>query len=78
MHVVLYTYSTCSFCSRAKELLDGLGVEYVEEVLDGDRAMLARLRRLTGESAMPYTMIDGEFVGGLAKLEALAAAGAFE
>lgn len=74
-HVLLYTYSTCSFCDRARALLDGLGVDYEEQSLDGDREMVARLRALSGENAMPYAMVDGEVIGGLAKLEELARAG---
>ena len=69
VHVLLYTYSTCSFCARAKALLDRRGMPYTERVLDGDRDTLARLAKLFGASAMPYVMVDGEPVGGLAELE---------
>ena len=75
MHVLLYTYSTCSFCARARDLLDERGIEYEEQVLDGDRPMLARLRALFGRATMPYVMIDGEPIGGLEELESLAREG---
>lgn len=71
MHVQLYTYSTCSHCARARELLDARGIEYREESLDGNRDLLARLRQLFGKSTMPFVLIDGEPVGGLVELEEL-------
>ena len=75
MHVLLYTYSTCSFCARAKELLERNGIGFDERALDGDRAAGERLAKLFGQTAMPYVMIDGEPIGGLAELERLVAAG---
>ena len=69
VHVLLYTYSTCSFCARAKTLLERNGVDYDERVLDGDRKTLQRLAALFGGATMPYVMIDGEPVGGLGQLE---------
>jgi glutaredoxin len=69
MHVLLYTWSTCSFCARAKALLGQHGIAYVERALDGDRAQARRLARLFGSPTMPYVLIDGEPLGGLAELE---------
>lgn len=77
MHVLLYTYSTCSFCARARALLERNGVPYDERVLDGDRSTLQRLAKLFGAATMPYVMIDGEVLGGLAELEDLERAGRF-
>ena len=75
MHAFLYTWSTCSFCQRAKELLDRHGVEWDEHVLDGDRALAQRLARSFGQATMPYVLLDDEPIGGLKELEALAAQG---
>lgn len=75
MHVLLYTWSTCSFCARAKELLAARGVAYDEQSLDGDRARRDRLAGLFGKPTMPYVMVDGEPVGGLPELERMLAAG---
>lgn len=68
--VLLYTWSTCAFCKRAKELLDGRGVAWSERPLDGDRALADRLTAQLGRPAMPFAMVDGELVGGLEELEA--------
>ncbi|MDA1267147.1 MAG: glutaredoxin domain-containing protein [Planctomycetota bacterium] len=71
MHVVLYTWSTCSFCARARDLLEARGLPYDETPLDGDRAMVTRLTKLFGRACMPFVLVDGEPVGGVDDLEAL-------
>ena len=63
------TWSTCSFCARAKELLGQHGIAYVERALDGDREQAQRLAQLFGSPTMPYVLLDGEPLGGLAELE---------
>lgn len=72
---VLYTWSSCGFCARAKALLDAHGVSWEERVLDGDRGRAEQLARAFGLATMPYVLLDGELVGGLAELEALAERG---
>lgn len=69
MHVVLYTWSTCRFCARAKALLEERGVGYDEHRLDGDRSMVARLTELFGRPVMPFVLVDGEPLGGVRELE---------
>lgn len=75
MEAILYTWSTCGHCRRAKELLAAHGVPFTERVLDGDRTTAARLARTFGRPTMPYVLLDGEPLGGLAELEELAARG---
>lgn len=70
MDLLLYTWSTCDFCRRAKALLEARGVPYREQVLDGDRALAERLSAQVGRPAMPIALVDGELVGGLEELEA--------
>lgn len=76
MQALLYTWSSCSFCARAKALLDRHGVAWTEQVLDGDRARARQLARTFGQATMPYVLLDGEPIGGLRELEELAARGA--
>lgn len=73
MHVVLYTWSSCSHCARARELLALHRVPFDERGLDGDRALQARLARLFGRATMPFVLVDGEPLGGLAELQELLA-----
>ena len=68
-HVLLYTWSTCSFCARAKELLKDRDVDFDERALDGDRKRADQLAKLFGAPAMPYVLVDGEPLGGLEDLE---------
>ena len=75
MEVLLYTWSSCSFCKRAKEILDRHGVSWTEKVMDGDRAMAERLAKTFGRATMPSILLDGELVGGLEDLEAMAERG---
>ena len=71
MRALLYTWSHCSFCARAREILERHGIEYREEVLDGRKAELRRLQRLFGKRTVPLLVLDGERVGGLEELEEL-------
>lgn len=57
-------------------MLDRRGIAWEERVLDGDRALSARLEKLFGgRSVMPFVLIDGEPVGGLTELERLIESG---
>jgi len=75
MHLLLYTWSSCSFCARASALLDEHGVTYETRPVDGDRALVERLARLFGKRTMPFVLLDGEPYGGLEELERGLAAG---
>lgn len=75
VRAILYTWTTCDFCRRAKELLEARGVAYTERVLDGDRKLAERLAAQFGRRTMPYVLLDGEPIGGLEELERLAESG---
>ncbi|KAJ1457794.1 thioredoxin-like protein [Pelagophyceae sp. CCMP2097] len=66
--VVMFSFTSCPFCKKAKELLDAKGAKYtvLELDLDSDGAALrARLGRKTGRTSVPAVWIDGTYVGGL-------------
>ena len=67
---VLYSWSKCSFCARARTLLEREGVDYREVSLDDDKDELRRLQALFGARTMPLVLLDGERVAGLEALEA--------
>jgi glutaredoxin 3 len=71
VQLILYTWSTCSFCARAKALLEERGIEYLERPIDGDRVTSKRLATLFGRHVMPFVLLDGEPLGGVEELEAL-------
>jgi glutaredoxin 3 len=70
MNIVIYTKSSCPNCTTAKQLLKSKGLEYTEwEVeTDGERQMFSSL--YPSARQLPYIIIDGQPVGGLAGLQA--------
>ena len=75
MRAIVYTWSSCSFCRRALELLERHAVSYREVALDGRRDELRRLQETFGKRTVPLVLLDGEMIGGLEELEHLASAG---
>ena len=63
--VVMFSRPGCSFCAKAKQLLEARGWAY-EEVQASPR----RLRAVSGKSSTPQVFIDGKYVGGADDLEA--------
>ena len=72
-NVEIYTWSTCPFCRRAKQLFDQKGVNYTEYVLDGDEAardaMVARGTK--GRRSVPQVFINNQHIGGNDDLQTL-------
>ena len=69
MRAIVYTWSSCAFCARAKELLERHGIPYREVVLDGRKEELRKLQDVFGARTMPLVLLDGERVAGLEALE---------
>ena len=65
-NVEIYTWSTCPFCLRAKQLLNQKGVSYTEYNIDGDEdardAMVAR--GTNGQRTVPQIFINDRHIGG--------------
>ncbi|WP_437648537.1 glutathione peroxidase [Sorangium sp. So ce362] len=68
--VLLFTKPGCSYCAKAKRLLDERNVPY-EEVAASPR----RLRAVSGKSSTPQVFVDGKYIGGADDLEAYLAKG---
>ena len=70
--VEIYTWSTCPYCRRAKELLNSKGVDYEEYDITGDEAAHAKMVERTGGSkSVPQIFIDNKHVGGCDDIHAL-------
>ncbi|MDV2992153.1 MAG: Hybrid peroxiredoxin hyPrx5 [Chroococcidiopsis sp. SAG 2025] len=67
--VSLFAKVGCPFCTRAKEMLQGRGIEY-EEIVLGQDATTRSLRAMTGAMTVPQVFIDGRLIGGSEALEA--------
>ena len=67
-HVLMYTKTYCSYCKRARKLLERKGIDFTEVAVDHDRdserLMVERSRR----HSVPQIFIDDQRVGGLAGL----------
>ena len=67
--VVVFSFTTCPFCRRAKDLLDEKGIDYqVLELdeLEGNEGneIRATLGRKTGRTSVPSIFIGGNYIGG--------------
>ncbi|CAL2036357.1 CBN-GLRX-21 protein [Caenorhabditis brenneri] len=77
--VVMYTKTSCTFCTKAKDLLSNVRVTYKEVNLDDLKANLPKeylgivngLVYTTRQTSVPQIFICGRFVGGFTELEAL-------
>jgi glutaredoxin 3 len=66
--VVVYTTDPCSFCSRAKGMLQARGVDYAEVNLSKDPDGRLELVQKTGMMSFPQIVVDGRLVGGFKEL----------
>jgi len=74
-HVKLYTTPSCSFCIRAKRLLESRGIPFEEVDVGGDDALREEIMQRTGRRTVPQIFIDERSIGGFEELAALDAAG---
>lgn len=67
--VEIYTKAFCSFCWRAKNLLEAKGVAFVEISVDmGGKDRELMIERASGRRTVPQIFIRGEHVGGCNEL----------
>ena len=71
VRVEIYTTPSCSFCVRAKRLLQARGIPYDEVDVADDPDLRADLVQRTGRRTVPQIFIDGEPIGGFEELAAL-------
>ena len=70
--VEIYTKAFCSYCSRAKWLLEEKGADYEEfDITFGGDKRAEMLERANGRTTVPQIFIDGRHVGGSDDLYAL-------
>ena len=63
--VEIYTKPFCSYCYRAKRLLDDKGIDYVErEIGFGGPERQEMIQRANGRTTVPQIFIDGRHIGG--------------
>jgi glutaredoxin 3 len=70
--VEIYTKFACPYCFRAKKLLDGKAVEYVEyDISGGGEKRAEMIERAPGARTVPQIFINGMAIGGSDDLHAL-------
>jgi glutaredoxin 3 len=74
----MYSTQWCGYCVRAKALLNSLGLEFEEILLDDDAAFRQTLFDLTGGWTVPQILIGDEPIGGYTELWRLAKSGALD
>uniref|UniRef100_A0A7S1XNM2 Glutaredoxin domain-containing protein n=1 Tax=Phaeomonas parva TaxID=124430 RepID=A0A7S1XNM2_9STRA len=65
--VLMYSFTTCPFCMKAKGLLDKVGAKYTVVELDvvpEGMDMRSEMKKMIGRTSVPAVWIKGEFVGG--------------
>ena len=65
--IIVYSTDPCSFCSRAKELLDKRGIAYEEINLAKDLAGEQLLAK-TGMLSFPQIIVGDDVLGGFREL----------
>jgi len=64
-YVEVYTKDNCSYCEKAKDLLDAKGVAYEEYNVTGDEARFEEMvERAGGRKTAPEIFVDEELIGG--------------
>lgn len=65
--VVVFSWTTCPFCVKAKAALSAEGAKFAAieiDTLPDGKAIKAELAKRTGRTSVPQVWISGEFVGG--------------
>lgn len=75
-NVEIYTWETCPFCRRAKDLLDSKGVVYTEYMIQGDEDARDKMAaRANGRRTVPQIFINTQWIGGCDDMHLLEAEG---
>jgi glutaredoxin 3 len=69
--VVIYSSASCSYCVRAKMLLDQKKVPYEEIRIDTDDTKRAEMMERSGRRTVPQIFIDDKHIGGFDDMWAL-------
>lgn len=75
MRITTYTSPTCPYCRILKDFLSQRGIAFEDHDVTKDAAAAQEAARITGQNAVPVTVIDGKVVVGFdqSRLEKLLA-----
>jgi len=69
MEIIIYSKQNCTFCTKAKNLIKNLGLEYTEKKMEdfvSSEAMLEDIGKQV--RTMPQIKIDNKLIGGYNQL----------
>lgn len=75
--VIVYTTSYCPYCSRAKQFLKSMGVDYKEVNVEDDEALREEMSNKYNWQTVPMIVVNGNFIGGYDDMMRLHAQGKF-
>lgn len=67
MKAVIYTKTTCPYCSKAKDLLKSRNISYDEKIIDGVNLTKEDMQAeigVSGLNTVPQIVLDGKFIAG--------------
>lgn len=73
--IAIYTMGGCPYCKKALQILKQTGLRYKVKNIGNDAQLAIRLYRETGSPKVPKIFINGQFIGGSDRLQALAESG---
>jgi glutaredoxin len=69
MEIVIYSKDNCTYCSKAKLLLNNLGLTYIEKRMEDFKSAELMLEDIGKKvRTMPQIKIDGKLIGGYNQL----------
>ena len=69
MQVIVYSKQKCTYCSKAKVMLDNLGIEYTEKKFEDFKSVDDMLEDIGKKvRSMPQIKINDELIGGYNQL----------
>jgi len=77
-NVLIYSTNNCSFCMKAKKLLENKDVAYTELRVDENVELMQEMESRTGKRSVPQIFINGESIGGFDELYALERSGSLD
>lgn len=69
--VIMYSSASCSYCVRAKMLLDQKDVDYQEIRVDQNPSKREEMIKLSGRQTVPQIFINNQHIGGFDDMWAL-------
>ena len=69
MKIVIYSKNNCVYCTKAKNLVKNLGLDYTEKMMESFESVDKMLEDIGKQvRQMPQIKIDGELIGGYNQL----------